>query len=91
MTIALISDRSAIHERGKVFSVCMSGFDGGIAIAAPIMGVLNELFGYRHVFWLTGGLAVAALFLFCTLSNPTIARSLKFSVGRSRDLYSFPQ
>ncbi len=91
MTIALISDRSAIHERGKVFSVCMSGFDGGIAIAAPIMGVLNELFGYRHVFWLTGGLAMAALFLFCTLSNPTIARSLKFSVGRSRDLYSFPQ
>lgn len=91
MTIALISDRSEVHERGKVFAVCMGGFDGGIAIAAPIMGILNELFGYRHVFSLTGGLAMVALFLFCTFSNPTIARSLKFSIGRTRDCYVVPQ
>ena len=90
MSIALISDRSAFNERGKVFAVCMSGFDGGIAIAAPIMGILNENLGFRTVFWLTGGLAIAALFLFLTLSNPTILRSLKFALGRSQDLYAIP-
>jgi MFS family permease len=90
MTIALISDRSAFNERGRVFAVCMSGFDGGIAIAAPIMGILNESLGFRSVFWLTGGLAIAALFLFLTLSNPTILRSFKFALGRSQDLYAIP-
>jgi MFS family permease len=90
MTIALISDRSAFNERGRVFAVCMSGFDGGIAIAAPVMGILNENLGFRPVFWLTGGLAIAALGLFLTLSNPTILRSLKFAVGRSRDVYAIP-
>jgi MFS family permease len=90
MTIALISDRSAFNERGRVFAVCMSGFDGGIAIAAPIMGILNENLGFRTVFWLTGGLAIAALFLFITLSNPTILRSFKFAIGRSRDVYAIP-
>jgi MFS family permease len=90
-TIALISDRSSLEERGRVFSVCMSGFDGGIAIAAPIMGVLNEMFGYRHVFWLSGGLALAAIMVFGIFSNPTIGRSLKFCIGRSRDLYATPQ
>ena len=88
MTIALISDRSAFNERGKVFAVCMSGFDGGIAIAAPMMGILNENLGFRTVFWLTGGLAIAALFLFSTLSNPTISRSFKFALGRTRDAYA---
>lgn len=90
-TIALISDRSSLQERGRVFALCMSGFDGGIAIAAPIMGILNEMFGYRHVFWLSGGLALAAVIVFATFSNPTIGRSLKFCLGRSRDLYAMPQ
>lgn len=90
MTIALISDRSAFNERGMVFSVCMSGFDGGIAIAAPMMGILNEWLGFRTVFWLTGGLAIGALLLFLTFSNPTLTRSLKFALGRSQDLYAFP-
>jgi MFS family permease len=90
MSIALISDRSAFNERGKVFAVCMSGFDGGIAIAAPVMGILNENLGFRPVFWLTGGLAIVALGLFLTLSNPTILRSLKFAIGRSRDVYAIP-
>ncbi|MEB3228953.1 MAG: MFS transporter [Synechocystis sp.] len=88
MTIALISDRSTFNERGRVFAVCMSGFDGGIAIAAPMMGILNENFGFRTVFWLTGGLAIAALLLFLTLSNPTLSRSLKFAIGRGKDSYA---
>ncbi len=91
MSIALVSDRSRQQERGRVFSVCMGGFDVGIALAAPIMGYLNYWLGHRQVFWLTGGLALAAFVLFCTRSNPTVGRSLNFAIGRTKDFYAIPQ
>lgn len=91
MMIALVADRSSPQERGRVFSVCMGGFDGGIAIAAPIMGYLNQGLGHRSVFSLTGGLAITALVLFCSLSNPTVSRSWRFALWRGKDYFATPQ
>ncbi len=35
-TIALISDRAEIHQRGQVYSICLGGLDIGMAIAGSI-------------------------------------------------------
>lgn len=88
MMIALISDRSSAQERGRVFAVCISGFDLGVAIAAPVLGSLVEYINYRGVFVLSGGMTLLALIIFLTLSNKNAIASFKFALGREKDLYS---
>ena len=50
MMLALIADRSGSSERGRVFGLCMSGFDLGMATAGPTMGFFAEQVGYRSLF-----------------------------------------
>lgn len=88
MIIALISDRSSSQERGRVFALCVSGFDVGIAIAGPIFGILGESMGYRGLFVLTSGLSISALLLFATASNPSLKTSWRFALGRDKDRYT---
>ena len=88
MTIALLSDRSHNNERGKVYAICLGGFDVGIAIAGPILGVLAESIGYRGMFSLTSYLAFISLVLFITQSNKNFTHSLRFAIGRGKDLYA---
>lgn len=91
MIIALISDRSSSHERGRVFALCVSGFDVGIAIAGPIFGLLGESLGYRGLFVLASGLALLAFLLFGSQSNPSLTSSLRFATGRGKDRYAKEQ
>ncbi|MCA2552666.1 MAG: MFS transporter [Microcystis sp. M04BS1] len=86
MLLALISDRSGPQERGRAYSICIGGFDVGTALAGPILGVL--VISYETMFTLSSGLAVIALFLFFTLSNPTIRHSFLFAFGLEKDLYA---
>ncbi len=88
MMMALISDRSHPQERGRVFSLCMGGFDVGIAIAGPVLGAFAEQMGYQGIFSLTTGLALLALIVFMTLNSKDLHHSLRFATGRERDIYA---
>ncbi len=91
MMVALMTDRSLAKERGQVFSLCIGGFDIGIALAGPILGFFADLLGYRALFAIAAGLAVAALIVFLTLSSKDLRHSVKFALGRERDLYALSE
>ncbi|CAD5943572.1 MFS transporter [Planktothrix agardhii] len=88
MMITLITDRCLPEQRGQFFSLCLTGFDLGIALAGPIFGIFAEQLGYSVMFALDAGLALIALISFATFSNKTIRLSLKFAFGQSKDIYS---
>lgn len=91
LMIALISDRSHAHERGRVYAVCIGGFDLGIAIAGPVLGAISVRWGYRTMFELSSLLAIFALILFMLRSNKNVAHSLRFALGQDRDLHALDQ
>ncbi|HAC64733.1 MAG TPA: MFS transporter [Cyanothece sp. UBA12306] len=88
MIVALISDRSSSSERGKVYSVCLGGFDLGMVMASPIFGILGEIIDYRSMFALAGSLAMIAMLLFLCQSNKSFKQSLRFALGRGKDVYA---
>ncbi len=88
MMIALLSDRSSPQERGRVFALCISGFDLGVAIAAPLFGSVAEQVGYRGIFLISSGLAMLALIVFLTLSSKNLSSSVRFALGRERDAFA---
>ncbi|MFE1746195.1 MFS transporter [Coleofasciculus sp. H7-2] len=88
MMIALISDRSSPQERGRVFALCITGFDVGIAIAGPVLGSIAEPIGYRGMFTITTAMCFLALIIFATLSSKNLSHSLRFAFGRERDVYA---
>ncbi len=85
---ALMSDRSYTNERGKVYAICNSGFDLGVALAGPILGVLAAFLSYRIMFLLTSVLAVLALFIFITQSSKGLGHSFRFAFGKEKDAYA---
>ncbi len=88
MMIALISDRSFANERGKVTSLCVGGFDLGIALAGPILGSLSLIMNYSEMFYLASGFAIVGLFIFLTQSSKNINHSWRFALGKEEDLYA---
>jgi len=88
MISALMADRSHADERGRVFGLCMVGFDVGIAIAGPIAGAIATQIGYKNVFGLTAGLAFLSLIVFLTLSSKSPRHSFRFATGRGEDVYA---
>lgn len=88
MISALAADRAQAYERGRVFSLCMTGFDLGIGLAGPLLGSLADDFGYRGLFSVATVLSIASLVTFMTASNPGIMASLRFALGRGGDAYA---
>lgn len=88
MMAALMADRSRPDERGRTFSLCMVGFDLGIAIAGPVLGAIADQSNYQTIFGLASGLSILGLLVFLTLSSKTVDHSLKFALGRGRDVYA---
>lgn len=88
MMIALISDRSSSQERGRVFAICISGSDLGVAIAGPVFGSVAEQLGYRGIFTLSTGLSLLAFIVFITQSGKSFLHSLRYAVGREKDVYA---
>jgi MFS family permease len=88
MTIALMSDRSYVSERGKVYAICNSGFDVGVAIAGPLLGTFASFIDYRTMFLMTSGLAFLALVVFLTRSGRNLRLSLDFALGQGKDDYA---
>ncbi|HEY9624559.1 MAG TPA: MFS transporter [Crinalium sp.] len=88
MMAALMADRSYPNERGRTFSLCMVGFDVGIAIAGPLLGAIASQTGYRAVFGLCSGLVFLSFLIFLTLSSKTLWHSVRFALGRAADVYA---
>jgi MFS family permease len=88
MMAALMADRSQPHERGRMFGVCMVGFDIGIALAGPILGLFATYIGYRGIFGLCVGLGGLAILIFLTQSSKSLACSWRYALGLARDVYA---
>lgn len=89
LTLALIADRSYSNERGKVFALCMGGFDVGIALGGLTLGALSSVVGgYRGIFSLGAVLALTALIIFITRSGKNPRHSFCFAIGRAADAYA---
>jgi len=88
MVAAILVDRAMPQERGRIFGVCMVGFDLGIAIAGPVLGLLAEQVGYRNMFGFAAGLTFLAIIIFLTQSSKDLPHSLRFALGRGKDIYA---
>lgn len=88
ITLALISDRCSVTERGKVFSLCVTGFDVGVALGGPILGSFALDWGYQTIFLITATMATLALFIFGSFGNKNLSASWGFAVGYTTDLYA---
>jgi MFS family permease len=89
--IALVADRCQPHERGRVFGLFMGGFDLGIALAGPILGIVADQMGYRGLFGTGAILAFSAVVIFMTLCSKTVGQSFRFAIGQGRDVYAIPR
>ncbi len=88
MIATLIADRSNATERGRVFSLGMSGFDLGIAIAGPMFGTLAMAENYRLMFGIGGGFVGVGLLLFLTCNSKSLKYSFAFATGQGHDIYA---
>nr|WP_277874460.1 MULTISPECIES: MFS transporter [unclassified Leptolyngbya] len=88
MMAALMADRSAPDQRGQTFSLAMVGFDLGIAIAGPVLGAIAIQTSFRTVFAISAGLSLLGLLVFLTLSSKDLLHSVRFALGRGRDVYA---
>ncbi|MDE5072582.1 MAG: MFS transporter [Trichodesmium sp. St16_bin4-tuft] len=88
MMITLMTDRCPPDQRGKFFSLCIGGFDVGIATAGPTFGLIAEQIGYRSMFAIDAILASIAIATFITLSNSNLPHSIRFAFGRGQDTYA---
>jgi MFS family permease len=88
MIATLMADRSLPQERGRIFAICIAGFDFGIAIAGPIVGFAAEQVGYRISFGFTAALTGLGMIVFLTQSSKTLPTSLRFALGRGQDYYA---
>ncbi len=88
MIAAMMADRAMPTERGKIFGVCMVGFDVGIAIAAPVLGSVAQQVGYRHIFGFASVLTFLAIIIFLTQCSKDLPHSLRFALGKGRDVYA---
>ncbi|TBR58928.1 MFS transporter [Westiellopsis prolifica IICB1] len=88
MIATLMADRSLPQQRGRIFAICIAGFDFGIAIAGPIVGFAAEQVGYRISFGFTAALTGLAMIVFLTQSSKTLRTSLRFALGRGQDYYA---
>jgi len=88
MIAALMADRAMPSERGKIFGICMVGFDIGIAIAGPLLGSVAQYIGYRHIFGFASALTFSAIIIFLTQSSKDLPHSLRFALGKGKDVYA---
>lgn len=88
MVVATVADRSQPQERGRMFAICIGGFDVGLAVAGPVFGSVGEQLGYRNMFGFAAALTFLAIIIFLTQSNKDLRSSLRFALGRGKDAYS---
>ncbi len=75
MIVALLSDRSLPQHRGQVLSICIAGLDLGIAIAAPVFGMVAKDLGYPGIFTIGTGMAASAIVVFLIWGNRSLPKN----------------
>jgi MFS family permease len=85
--VALLTDRCPIDRRGRVITISIAGLDLGIAIAAPLFGLIVPQIGYAGIFGLGAGMALLALMLFSGWANPSMSSSIGFATGKQEDKF----
>lgn len=88
MISTLMADRSQSHERARVLSYCISGFDIGIALAGPSLGSVAKLTGIRSIFGLASILGSLAFIVFATSNSKNLNHSLAFAFSNGQDIYA---
>jgi len=88
MIAALMADRARPYERGRLFSLCIGGFDLGIAVAGPSLGGIAGYIGYRYLFGWAAMMPVLALVAFFAFSSKTTGMSARYALGQARDIYA---
>jgi MFS family permease len=88
--VALITDRAHPAQRGRVFSLCIGGFDLGIALAGPCVGFIADWAGYRNLFGVATLVTLISVIVFSTLSSKDVPHSMRFAWGQGRDVYALP-
>jgi MFS family permease len=88
MIMTMMADRSHPYERGRIFALCVTGFDVGIAVAGPVFGSVGDKLGYRVMFAYAAGLTFLAILIFLTQSAQGLINSIKFALGRGEDSYA---
>ena len=88
MLSAMMADRSSADERGKVFGLCLGGFDLGIALGGPISGLVAQRWNYHSAFAFASIVSCLGILIFTTRSNNNLSHSLRFAFGRSRDIFA---
>ncbi len=91
VTIALITDRASAEMRGRIFSLCISGFDLGVFLAGPILGGIADTIGYRGLFGVATGIVALGIAVFITRSSKDLHHSLQFSLSNGGDVYALPK
>ncbi|WP_017324123.1 MFS transporter [Synechococcus sp. PCC 7336] len=91
MMSALMGDRSHPHERGRLFGLCLGGFDVGLACAGLLLGQAADWWGYRALFCIAAGLVASAAILFATRSAKTPAESFRFAIGQGADPHALAE
>jgi predicted MFS family arabinose efflux permease len=69
----------------------MGGFDLGIALAGPILGVVADQVGYRSLFGAGAVVAFAAAVVFVTMNSKNLGQSIRFAIGQGEDVYALPK
>jgi MFS family permease len=85
--VALVTDRCPIERRARVITISIAGLDLGIAIAAPVFGLVVPQIGYAGIFGLGAGMSGLALILFSGWANPSVSSSIGFATGRAQDKF----
>jgi MFS family permease len=85
--VALLTDRCPIERRGRVITISIAGLDLGIAIAAPVFGLIAPQIGYAGIFGLGAGMSLLALILFGGWANPSVSSSIGFATGKQEDKF----
>ncbi|MGI2903698.1 MFS transporter [Tolypothrix sp. VBCCA 56010] len=88
MISTMVADRALPQERGRMFAVCLTGLDVGIAIASPVFGSIAEQVGYRDMFSYAALIVFLSLIIFITMSSKDLANSWRFAIGRTPDVYA---
>jgi MFS family permease len=88
MVSTMMADRSHPEERGRTFAMCITGFDLGIALAGPLLGLVAEELGYANLFLYASGLSFLGMIVFLTQSNKDLISSIRFALGKAEDAYA---
>ncbi|MEM9569193.1 MAG: MFS transporter, partial [Cyanobacteria bacterium P01_E01_bin.34] len=78
------------NERARLFGLCLTGFDVGIASAGFLFASLSNTLGYPLLFTLAAGMVMVAVTIFVTCSASSPAESVRFATGQIGDPYGLP-